>query len=731
MHGNPGDRMIDRAACQMFERFGVDYRNVDWVEVHNGALERDVDEIVVSGGGNMGRTYEQAHDTRQKALALDRPVSVLPQSFIDAEEDVSGYRLVFVRERASLQLDPRFRLAPDLALGVEVPACQRGPRFETGLFLREDVESRLAPNPLSLGDPAVLCDTVEDYLELAGEFAHVLTDRLHFAIAGLLMGRGATLLPNSYDKNQAVYECWLAELSCGWRNNLDGLDYDHASVERELFQRLAGSPSRLLPWSARPVRVDGYRIDRRDTEHFIVGPDGRRLARCNAAGALIWELCDGQDSVAVLANSLMREFSASPALLARDLQRTLRDFFERGAIAFDSPCPAPQRRAGDRLSRQRVAGSGVQRVAGNREGGPVEVYVREPKTVDGRLRWEAVVAVPGEARTELYYETDPRHRGALMERADPFALAALNHAMRAGRTMWIRGAPVSFTLLRNLEEYQRAWASWRPELRTVPLFADEVADTTSERDPAILGFSGGIDSCFSVYRHSVARHGRRDRLLEACLMVQGFDIPVSDRHGFAAAFARSQRLLEGTNLELIELETNVRCLHPHWGECSHGLALASALTLFGARFGSGIIASSVPYRMLFPWGTNPVTDWLMGSADFEIFHDGADAPRLRKVEALLNWPNARDHARFCWQGLAADRNCGRCPKCVITALMFKSLGAEPACFDQPVSDDVINSVLGARPLTRLERFDLSMVVQEARARGTSGSWATAVEVLVR
>ena len=56
--------------------------------------------------------------------------------------------------------------------------------------------------------------TPAEYLALAARHRRIVTDRLHFAIAGLHAGRDVTLVANDYHKNQSMHETWLASLGC-------------------------------------------------------------------------------------------------------------------------------------------------------------------------------------------------------------------------------------------------------------------------------------------------------------------------------------------------------------------------------------------------------------------------------------------------------------------------------------------------------------------------------------
>ena len=107
--GNVGDDLIDVAAVQLLEEFGIQWR------VQLPDRPADVDCLVFSGGGNMGPRYANNQRLREWAVGLGPPLVILPQSFTGRED--RPYAKVFVRERASLSLRPDGILAPDLALG--------------------------------------------------------------------------------------------------------------------------------------------------------------------------------------------------------------------------------------------------------------------------------------------------------------------------------------------------------------------------------------------------------------------------------------------------------------------------------------------------------------------------------------------------------------------------------------------------------------------------------------
>ena len=205
--GNVGDRLIEVGMIQLFAEYGIRWRH--WRPDVAGDSE-DLELLVFGGGGNMGTRYRGNHDLRGRALATGLPIMILPQSFTSAEQ--RKYAGVFVRERGSLAFQPDGILAPDLALGIAT-ADPPPPTRDRGIFLRRDQE-RVGSKPLLFADPIRLRRDPLAYLSLAASYRRIVTDRLHFAIAGLHAGRDVTLVANDYHKNRSMHETWLADLGC-------------------------------------------------------------------------------------------------------------------------------------------------------------------------------------------------------------------------------------------------------------------------------------------------------------------------------------------------------------------------------------------------------------------------------------------------------------------------------------------------------------------------------------
>ncbi|WP_437194480.1 hypothetical protein [Planctomicrobium sp. SH527] len=125
----------------------------------------------------------------------------------------------FTREFYSQVRCPGAILAPDVALCLNVSGAIPAPNCDVVLILRSDGESqfdRRGHDPAAgLGWLSYLA-----YLRKAAAVRTIVTDCLHFTIAGQICQRRVILLPNAYRKNQGVFEAWLEKLEFEWPADL-------------------------------------------------------------------------------------------------------------------------------------------------------------------------------------------------------------------------------------------------------------------------------------------------------------------------------------------------------------------------------------------------------------------------------------------------------------------------------------------------------------------------------
>jgi len=317
----------------------------------------------------------------------------------------------------------------------------------------------------------------------------------------------------------------------------------------------------------------------------------------------------------------------------------------------------------------------------------LDLVPEEPVRSDG---WVELAARFGPERLWFRVPEERVAAGDVTDTMDPFVLAALFHGMRLRLGFRVRGR-VSPMLLRGLEEFMALWHAWRPaELSPVPLEAAEEVEPPAATDPgaAVMAFSGGVDSCFTAWRHARgtdAVRRRRERIV-AGIVIHGLDRLLETP--FDEVFERNGHLLASVGLGAWPVRTNARDLiGPGFYDASGAVALA-CLLLFQRRAGRGVIGASSSYaNLMLPSPSSPVGDHLVETGAMRIVHDGAEALRPEKVAAIADWPEACRYLRVCWEGVDAARNCCRCEKCTRTILNFRAAGRpRPEAFPEDVDD---------------------------------------------
>lgn len=305
---------------------------------------------------------------------------------------------------------------------------------------------------------------------------------------------------------------------------------------------------------------------------------------------------------------------------------------------------------------------------------------------------------------------------------DSYLLAVIMDAMTEGRDIIVKGS-VSLGLLSNLIEYQSAWNKWLPETYSIiDIKVESARENERPLSGAICAFSGGVDSMFSVWRHSQGKNSYRSQNIKLCALVHGFDIPLQDTAAFINVTQRAITTLDDVGIRVIPIKTNyIEIACANWWH-SHATALVATLANFKSVAGTCVVGSSNPYNYLaIPWGSTPLTDYLLSSDDFIVIHDGASHTRTEKVNEISEWKVGIENLRVCWQGDLKDRNCGKCEKCIRTKLNFLASGNQiPICFDKDAATGIdFNSIVLNQDAVRV---NWKQIIDHANRNGVKEAW---------
>lgn len=348
--------------------------------------------------------------------------------------------------------------------------------------------------------------------------------------------------------------------------------------------------------------------------------------------------------------------------------------------------------------------------------------VLEPDGESDQAGWSRVTwrLLHPDGGTFLLYHAVPvpdRDMLGAPDHGDSAIVSTLLYAMEQGMDLRVKGV-VSPRLLAGVEALQESWGRWRPaRYKKICIYADceaEVVVRDTTQSDAICAFSGGVDATFTLFRHLGGHAGRGNRTVRRALLIHGMDIPLIRPLEFDEAADRAMRMLSGTGVRLLRMQTNARALGQTW-EDSFGLILSGCFLYLQAWHRYAIHGSEEPYESLvLPWGSTPLTDPWCSTDAMSMEHDGCGFDRCEKVAWLAIHTRALDDLRVCWEGPVKSQNCGHCEKCIRTMLNFWAMGLDvPSAFSVALTPDLIRTL---RPQNAVQLEYIKNIYHHGRQR---------------
>ncbi len=301
----------------------------------------------------------------------------------------------------------------------------------------------------------------------------------------------------------------------------------------------------------------------------------------------------------------------------------------------------------------------------------------------GFLRLSVEIKLESHDEPLLYwFDVPSEYREYISESGNPWLVLMLPIACYLGEPIHI-SKPVDQLLMDNLRGLQRVWTSWYPDLHFVDIHASEItspANNKSGTNPKKTAafFSSGIDSFFTLFRHTDRPLGDGKSTIDDLICVGGFNMPLED---FDHMRASLRRIAEHFGKTLVPVSMNLRSIEgdvvtPYsdgyrFADLAHGAALAATGHIFANRYKELLIASS---QVSGPCGSHPLTDRLLGSRELRVVHEGASFNRVEKTALVAESDLALEALHVCWQA-HRHGNCSDCPKCLLTMATLDLLGA--------------------------------------------------------
>lgn len=263
------------------------------------------------------------------------------------------------------------------------------------------------------------------------------------------------------------------------------------------------------------------------------------------------------------------------------------------------------------------------------------------------------------------------------ESPDPFVVSMLTPAMLAGERLE-SALPVSPRLLFGLHGNRDIFHTWFSELQRIEISVPpQTSPGVVQRAPRSAAFfSGGVDSFYTLlkYRHNETLPAP----LTHIIYMRGVERRLDQARGMEESERRAREIAERAGVQCLAGISNIRTQFPlHWERYYFGSGLAAIALALANGFGYVCIPAS--YSLAYPQkcGSTPLTDERFSTERTQIVHDGADRTRAEKVAQILEWDRdlVLSYLRVCIENRGAAYNCGRCYKCVRTAIALKIVGA--------------------------------------------------------
>lgn len=270
--------------------------------------------------------------------------------------------------------------------------------------------------------------------------------------------------------------------------------------------------------------------------------------------------------------------------------------------------------------------------------------------------------------------------------ADPWVRLLSFDMMGVGGTWEIEG-PVSKSCLCNMERFMEYWHTIAPDkCHETILKAEQVYDDSQEPtdDSALLPFSGGVDACYTAYRHTHGLAGHKNLEVKAAMMIHGADIPLNQPERFDEALEHNREMLSDIGIDKIHvIRTDYRTIGDKtfdWGEYTHMAFLIAMSSFLSPLYKNVVAGSTYPYHLSpLKWGSNPISDTLLGTRFFNVYIDDFSKNRTEKAALVSQWPMGTEKLRVCWEAPlngSGKLNCGHCEKCIRTNLNFLACGVQ-------------------------------------------------------
>lgn len=282
-------------------------------------------------------------------------------------------------------------------------------------------------------------------------------------------------------------------------------------------------------------------------------------------------------------------------------------------------------------------------------------------------------------RRTLWFGVDERYGQCLsVGRADPFLVILLPSAMILGDETIVCEDVISSRLFLGINEYLLPTLVRKSgKFKKVTIKGNTSSGNESwENNKAVgVGFSGGVDSLFSILSH-----GKDSSFPVTHLAVFNSGVFEGDiEKNFCEACARCQRFADMLSLETVFVNSNIpyvlreRFLDIYsFRNLGFALALQGLFSTYLLSSGHDAAHFSIDFDNSATYDMLTVNSVCTENLTFYL--SGAETTRVEKIKSLAEWQPAYSWLHPCIKGFAGGKNCGKCKKCIRDMTTLYCLG---------------------------------------------------------
>ncbi|MBY0421095.1 MAG: hypothetical protein K2Q06_02245 [Parvularculaceae bacterium] len=282
----------------------------------------------------------------------------------------------------------------------------------------------------------------------------------------------------------------------------------------------------------------------------------------------------------------------------------------------------------------------------------------------------------------IWAATPRRFASLLSERDDVFLPTLALYALICREDLGLDGVHVDPFFRRNIHGALLQYAAWNK--RRAPRIEGAAEAPLVEAKTALATcFSGGVDSLFTLLRHSAQNRGDPDRSSALDVSYAMHLFYRSDEDSAADSLrppVQFERLAASVGASFLPIYTNIYHFddrqYRNYSLIGHGAAFASIGHMLSGGVGCLALPSSHTYGFLCPYGSTPELDSLYSSSALAVRNDGPLWTRVEKTAFICRSLEALAAINVC-DKYAADigyKNCSRCHKCLRTMTAIDLVG---------------------------------------------------------